>query len=129
MRVWTKWVDEYFCWCVSTIGWHRMVGGMVRHLGDEEFEKMVEPMQRSAPTALSTVLRAKTATQIPSCDVPLGNYLFFRIIDGRRFIREALDVEFIRSLRCCSIRYYRCASANRCHSHWNKKWIHSVVIR
>ena len=41
MRVWTKWVDEYFCWCVSTIGWHRMVGGMVRHLGDEEFEKMV----------------------------------------------------------------------------------------
>jgi glutathione S-transferase len=42
MRVWTKWVDEYFCWCVSTIGWHRMVGGMVRHLGDEDFEKMVE---------------------------------------------------------------------------------------
>jgi glutathione S-transferase len=42
MRVWTKWVDEYFCWCVSTIGWHRRVGGMVRDLGDEEFEKMVE---------------------------------------------------------------------------------------
>jgi len=42
MRVWTKWVDEYFCWCVSTIGWHRMVGAMVRHLGDEEFENMVE---------------------------------------------------------------------------------------
>jgi glutathione S-transferase len=41
MRVWTKWVDEYFCWCVSTIGWHRRVGGMVRHLSDEEFEKMV----------------------------------------------------------------------------------------
>jgi len=42
MRVWTKWVDEYFCWCVSTIGWHRMVGGMVHHLSDDEFEKMVE---------------------------------------------------------------------------------------
>jgi glutathione S-transferase len=42
MRVWTKWVDEYFCWCVSTIGWHRIVGGMVRHLGDEEFERMVD---------------------------------------------------------------------------------------
>lgn len=38
MRVWTKWVDEYFCWCVSTIGWHRMVGNMVKHLTDEEFE-------------------------------------------------------------------------------------------
>lgn len=38
MRVSTKWVDEYFCWCVSTIGWHRMVGNMVKHLTDEEFE-------------------------------------------------------------------------------------------
>jgi len=41
MRVWTKWVDEYFCWCVSTIGWHRYVGNMVRHLSDEDFEDMV----------------------------------------------------------------------------------------
>lgn len=38
MRVWTKWVDEYFCWCVSTIGWHRMVSQMVQHLPDAEFE-------------------------------------------------------------------------------------------
>jgi glutathione S-transferase len=39
MRVWTKWVDEYFCWCVSTVGWHRYVGNMVRHLSDTEFEE------------------------------------------------------------------------------------------
>src|SRR5690348_11268908 len=39
MRVWTKWVDEYFCWCVSTIGWHRMVSQMVKHLSDAEFEE------------------------------------------------------------------------------------------
>ena len=38
MRVWTKWVDEYFCWCVSTIGWERMIGPMARQLSDEEFE-------------------------------------------------------------------------------------------
>jgi glutathione S-transferase len=38
MRVWTKWVDEYFCWCVSTIGWSMMVGKMVEHMSDEEFE-------------------------------------------------------------------------------------------
>lgn len=38
MRVWTKWVDEYFCWCVSTIGWHRMISQMVKHLSDAEFE-------------------------------------------------------------------------------------------
>lgn len=41
MRIWTKWVDEYFCWCVSTIGWHRRVGAMVKHLSDAEFEEMV----------------------------------------------------------------------------------------
>lgn len=41
MRVWTKWVDEYFCWCVSTIGWHRYVGNMVKSLSDAEFEEKV----------------------------------------------------------------------------------------
>lgn len=41
MRCWTKWVDEYFCWCVSTIGWHRHVSTMVSHLTDSEFEEMV----------------------------------------------------------------------------------------
>jgi len=41
MRVWTKWVDEYFCWCVSTIGWHRYVGNMVKGLSDAEFEEKV----------------------------------------------------------------------------------------
>ncbi len=41
MRVWTKWVDEYFCWCVSTIGWERMISQMARAIGDEEFEAKV----------------------------------------------------------------------------------------
>ena len=42
MRVWTKWVDEYFCWCVSTIGWQRMVGRMARQYTDEQFESYVK---------------------------------------------------------------------------------------
>lgn len=50
MRVWTKWVDEYFCWCVSTIGWHRGIGPMARALSDEDFEahlkKIPIPEQR-----------------------------------------------------------------------------------
>ena len=41
MRVWTKWVDEYFCWCVSTLGWERMIGPMARKLSDAEFEDKV----------------------------------------------------------------------------------------
>lgn len=42
MRIWTKWVDEYFCWCVSTIGWERMIGPMARALSDEAFEEKVK---------------------------------------------------------------------------------------
>ena len=38
MRIWTKWVDEYFCWCVSTLGWHRRIGPLARGLSDAEFE-------------------------------------------------------------------------------------------
>ncbi len=42
MRVWTKWVDEYFCWCVSTIGWHRGVKYMAQALSDAEFEEHLQ---------------------------------------------------------------------------------------
>jgi glutathione S-transferase len=42
MRVWTKWVDEYFCWCVSTIGWHRGVRYMAQALSHDEFEAHLE---------------------------------------------------------------------------------------
>ena len=42
MRIWTKWVDEYFCWCVSTIGWERAIGPMARSISDEEFEEKMK---------------------------------------------------------------------------------------
>jgi glutathione S-transferase len=42
MRVWTKWVDEYFCWCVSTIGWQRMVSRMTAQYSEEAFEAYVD---------------------------------------------------------------------------------------
>ena len=35
-------MDEYFCWCVSTIGWERAIGPMARKYSDEDFEKLVE---------------------------------------------------------------------------------------
>jgi glutathione S-transferase len=41
MRIWTKWVDEYFCWCVSTIGWERRISRIARSVSEEEFEKLV----------------------------------------------------------------------------------------
>ena len=42
MRVWTKWVDEYFCWCVSPNGRHRRIGPLARSLSDDEFEEQVK---------------------------------------------------------------------------------------
>jgi glutathione S-transferase len=42
MRVWTKWVDEYFCWCVSTIGWSRVIGPLANSMSDAEFEAHLE---------------------------------------------------------------------------------------
>jgi len=41
MRVWTKWVDEYFCWCVSTIGWAFGIKTIAQKMSDEEFEDHV----------------------------------------------------------------------------------------
>ncbi len=38
MRVWTKWVDEYFCWCVSTIGWAFGIKAIAQKMSEEEFE-------------------------------------------------------------------------------------------
>lgn len=42
MRIWTKWVDEYFCWCVSTIGWERAIGPMARSIPEDEFEEKMK---------------------------------------------------------------------------------------
>ncbi len=41
MRVWTKFVDEYFCPALSFLGWHAMIRHAVKHLTPEEFEAKV----------------------------------------------------------------------------------------
>jgi glutathione S-transferase len=41
MRIWTKFVDEYFCWCVSTLGWEAIGKRVVRDMPDAEFEAYV----------------------------------------------------------------------------------------
>jgi glutathione S-transferase len=38
MRVWTKFVDEYFCPALSFIGWHHMIRNITDKLSPEEFE-------------------------------------------------------------------------------------------
>jgi glutathione S-transferase len=41
MRIWTKFIDEYFCWCVSTLGWEEIGKLFVRDMPDDEFEDYV----------------------------------------------------------------------------------------
>jgi len=41
MRVWTKFVDEYFCPALSFIGWHYMIRHITDKLTPEEFEAKV----------------------------------------------------------------------------------------
>ncbi len=41
MRLWTKFVDEYFCPALSFLGWHSMIRNAIAHLTKEEFEAKV----------------------------------------------------------------------------------------
>src|SRR3569832_1263401 len=41
-RVWSKFVDEYFCPALSMIGWHLMVRRIAKAIAKDEFEKLLE---------------------------------------------------------------------------------------
>jgi glutathione S-transferase len=42
MRVWSKFIDEYFCPALSMIGWHFMVRRIAKAIAKDEFEKLLE---------------------------------------------------------------------------------------
>jgi glutathione S-transferase len=42
MRVWTKFVDEYFNPAASILGWDRIIEPLVAHLSEEEFEEKLK---------------------------------------------------------------------------------------
>jgi glutathione S-transferase len=42
MRVWNKFIDEYFCPALSMIGWHLMVRRIAKAIAKDEFEKLLE---------------------------------------------------------------------------------------
>ena len=41
MRIWSKFVDEYFCPALSMIGWHVMVRRVAQSLGKEELDEVL----------------------------------------------------------------------------------------
>jgi glutathione S-transferase len=48
MRIWSKFVDDYFCPALSMIGWHLMVRKVVQSLGQDELDEILAriPLQR-----------------------------------------------------------------------------------
>ena len=42
MRIWSKFVDEYFCPALSMLGWNLLVPGIVERLKKGEFDKLLE---------------------------------------------------------------------------------------
>lgn len=42
MRIWTKFVDEYFCPSLSHLAWHYMIRGITEDLSKREFEEYLE---------------------------------------------------------------------------------------
>jgi glutathione S-transferase len=42
MRIWSKFVDEYFCPALSMLGWNRLVPGIVERLKKGEFDRLLE---------------------------------------------------------------------------------------
>lgn len=42
MRIWTKFIDEYFCPALSMIGWHVMVRRVARSIPNDKFQKLLE---------------------------------------------------------------------------------------
>ncbi len=42
MRIWTKFVDEYFCPALSFIAWHHMIHNITDRLTPEEFEAKIK---------------------------------------------------------------------------------------
>ena len=42
MRIWSKFVDEYFCPALSMIGWHVMIHRIARALDKDELERVLE---------------------------------------------------------------------------------------
>jgi glutathione S-transferase len=66
MRIWTKFVDEYFCPALSFLGWHAMIRTAVSNLTPEEFEAKVAriPLQEQRDKWRESAAQVWTAEQL-----------------------------------------------------------------
>jgi glutathione S-transferase len=66
MRVWTKFVDEYFCPALSFIGWHHMIRNITDKLSPEDFEAKVAriPLKEQQDKWRASAKQAYTPEQL-----------------------------------------------------------------
>ena len=78
MRIWSKFVDEYFCPALSMIGWHVMVRRIAQAIDKDELERILEriPLKEQ---------RDKWAT------VAGSSFTEEQLADSRRKCRVAVD--------------------------------------
>ncbi len=78
MRIWNKFVDEYFCPALSMIGWHLMVRKVVQGLDRDQLDKLLAkiPLQEQ---------RDKWAT------VAGDSFTEEQLADSRRKLRVSID--------------------------------------
>lgn len=78
MRTWTKFVDEYYCPALSMIGWHVRVRNLVKDIGKDELQRLLEKV----PLAEQKQKWATIAGESFSED---------QLADSRRRLRVSMD--------------------------------------
>ena len=66
MRIWTKFVDEYFCPALSFIAWHHMIKNITDKLTAEEFEDKIRriPLKEQQDKWRTSAKQGYTKTQL-----------------------------------------------------------------
>jgi glutathione S-transferase len=74
MRIWSKFVDEYFCPALSMHGWNVLVPGIVARLQSGEFDKLLEriPLKEQRDKWKTAATHAFTAEQLADSKRKVG---------------------------------------------------------
>ena len=74
MRVWSKFVDEYFCPALSMHGWNVLVPGIVARLQSGEFDKLLEriPLKEQRDKWKTAATHSFTAEQLADSKRKVG---------------------------------------------------------
>jgi glutathione S-transferase len=90
MRVWSKFVDEYFCPALSMHGWNRLVPGIVERLKSGEFDQLLEriPLKEQRDKWKTAATRSFTPEQLEDSRRKMGVSVekMERILENTRWL-------------------------------------------